>query len=132
MSEMKRLLDLAERRNRAGSFTSARVKILKTDFELLRKQLADDGLSLNQMFMAVVRGYLLRHPSVLAMLDDLARDRAKPELRKPSLSNKEMDEIYATIGSGMMDTDEEVALCHSCQQPMGKFACDICDDLEDQ
>jgi hypothetical protein len=103
MSDIQRLLRVAARRNEAGEYGSLRVRLLKTQIEALREQLLRDGASANVLFEAVLRGYLERHPAVLAMLDQWKRDE-QPESQRSSksLTNKEVADIYAEIGGGMV------------------------------
>jgi hypothetical protein len=109
MSEMKRLLELAEKKSRAEAFTSARVRMLRSDSDAMRRLLESDGITLNVLFNAVVRGYIGRHPAVLAMLDDEVRRNAKPLPKGPRVSERELDEIYAALGSGMMEAEDSDA-----------------------
>jgi hypothetical protein len=107
MSEIQRLLRVAARRNEATEYGSLRVRLLKSQLAALREQLQADGMSANVLIEAVVRGYLMRNPAVLAMIDQWKRDEL-PEQGKPvgSLSKRELNDIYAEIGSGML-TEED-------------------------
>lgn len=104
MSEIQRLLRVAASRNAATEYGGLRIRLLKSQIAALREQLKADGLSANVLFEAVLRGYLGRNPAVLAMIDQWRRDE-RPEGDKPQkgLSKRELDDIYAELGSGNMD-----------------------------
>jgi hypothetical protein len=108
MSEIQRLLRVAARRNKATEYDYLRVRLLKSQIAALREQLQTDGMSANVLIEAVVRGYLMRSPAVLAMIDHWRQDELPEKKRKASssLSKKELNEIYAEIGSGMLDDED--------------------------
>ena len=62
-------------------------------------------MSTNVLFEAVVRGYLNRHPAVLAMVDQWKRDEGRDGDPTPSLAKRELDDIYAALGSGKIEDD---------------------------
>lgn len=108
MSEIKRLLRVAASRNAATEYGGVRFRLLKSLAAEMREQLEEDGMTANVLFEAVVRGYVERHPAVLAMVDQWKRDNGyDSEPKVKSLSSKERDDIYAALGSGMID-DEPV------------------------
>jgi hypothetical protein len=43
------------------------------------------------------------------MLDDEVRRNAKPLPKGPRVSERELDEIYAALGSGMMEAEDSDA-----------------------
>lgn len=103
MSEIQRLLRVASRRNKAAEYGKIRIRLLQTQIDALRAMLKEDGVSANVLFEAVVRGYLMRDPAVLAMIDAWARDEKKQAKEAKSLSKGELDDIYAELGSGILD-----------------------------
>lgn len=105
MSEIQRLLRVAARRNEAREYGSIRVRLLKTEIEEMRRRLLEDGVSANVLFEAVLRGYLDKHPAVLAMLDQWQRDAGKEPKPVKDLSRREIDDIYAELGGGMIEDD---------------------------
>lgn len=106
MSEIQRLLRVAARRNEATEYGSLRVRLLKSQLAALREQLEADGMSANVLIEAVVRGYLLRSPAVLAMIDQWKRDELPETGKDPgSLKKRELDDIYAELGSGMLEDE---------------------------
>ncbi len=107
MSEIQRLLRVAARRNEAREYGSIRVRLLKTEIEEMRRRLLEDGVSANVLFEAVLRGYVNKHPAVLAMLDQWQRDEGKEPKPVKNLSGREIDDIYAELGGGMIDEEEQ-------------------------
>ena len=107
MSEIQRLLRVAARRNEATEYGGLRIRLLKTQIEALKEQLAKDNMSANVLFEAVARGYLNRNPAVLAMIDQWRRDELpEGKQRSPSsLKKRELDDIYAELGSGMLEDE---------------------------
>lgn len=103
MSEIQRLLRIAARRNGAGEYGTLRVRLLKVQIKALRAQLTEDGISGPVLFEAVLKGYLQRHPAVLAMIDQWKRDELPKSVDIKSLSDQELDDIYAAIGGGMVE-----------------------------
>ncbi len=104
MSDIQRLLRVAARRNRAGEYGSVRVRLLKTQIEALKEQLLRDGCSANVLFEAVLRGYLDRHPAVLAMLDQWKRDEQKESAsHTKTLTARDVADIYAELGGGTIE-----------------------------
>ncbi len=107
MSDIQRLLRIAARRNEAGEYGALRVRLLKKQISALRKRLAEDGLSANVLFEAVLRGYVERHHSVLAMIDQWKRDEnVKEPPPTKHLSSKEVADIYAELGGGTIGDEE--------------------------
>jgi hypothetical protein len=104
MSEIHRLLRVAASRNAATEYGELRVRLLKSQIAALREQLQTDRMSAAVLIEAVVRGYLDRSPAVLAMIDQWKRDQ-RPGDEKPQrgLSKRELDDIYAELGSGNME-----------------------------
>lgn len=110
MSDIQRLLRVAARRNRREEYGTLKVRLLRSDIQALREALADEGMSASVLFEAAARGFIRRHPSMLAMVQEWMRDQGleprAEEGRRPS--NRELDEIYAAIGGGMIDDEEEL------------------------
>jgi len=107
MSEIARLLRVAADRNRQEDYTLLRSRVLKKDLEEARGLLEKDRISLNVLIEAVLRGYIRRHPAVLAMVDDWARENNKERKESSAkLKKRELDSIYDEIGSGMMDEED--------------------------
>lgn len=127
MSDIQRLLRVAVRRNEAGEYGVLRVRLLKHQISSLRKQLSNDGMSANVLFEAVLKGYLERNHSVLAMLEQWKRDEQPENVRSASiLTKREVADIYAEIGGGIIEDNKK---CFSCGEPID-LACDVCDDPE--
>jgi hypothetical protein len=104
MSRIQHLLRVAARRNEAAEYGAIRIRLLKKEIASLREGLRADGMSANVLFEAVVRGYLMRDPAVLAMIDSWKREeRSKPE-PKP-LDRAELADIYAELGGGTLEED---------------------------
>ncbi len=109
MSEIKRLIRVAQRRNSANEYVAVGARLLGTLNDRFRKRLAEDRISFPVFLEAVVRGYVSHHPAVLAMIDQWMRDEKvdRPvEAKSPKFSSRELDEIYAATGSGMVDEEE--------------------------
>lgn len=106
MSEIQRLLRVAARRNKASEYGSIRIRLLKTQIESLKQRLLEDGVSACVFFEAVLRGYLDSHPAVLAMLDQWQRDEQAEKKAEKSLSRKDVDDIYAELGGGMIEVED--------------------------
>ncbi len=107
MDEIRRLLRVTRDRNEAPNYVSRRFRITREMDTRLRQLTAEDGLSVNVLFEAIVRGFIERHPSVLAMIDEYRR-RLEPEgsgKPTPKMSRRDLDEIYAAAGGVMMDED---------------------------
>lgn len=109
MDKLQRLLRVAASRNEATEYGGVRVRLLKSQIAALRETLAKDNMSMNVLFEAVVRGYINRNPAVLAMIDQWKRDE-KPEGEKAAkaLSTRELDDIYAAIGSGIIEEEGDL------------------------
>lgn len=103
MDKLQRLLRVAASRNAATEYGGLRIRLLKSQISALKEQLEKDGMSANVLFEAVLRGYINRHPAVLAMVDQWKRDEAIEERPIKSMSDKEVADIYAELGSGMME-----------------------------
>lgn len=108
MDEIRRLLRVAARRNSAREYTAIKFRLLRRLSDAFRRQCAEDSVTPNVVMEAVVQGYVDRHPAVLAMIDEwVRRERPEePEKRSPKLSKRELEEIYAAAGSGMIDAEE--------------------------
>lgn len=106
MSEIQRLLRVAARRNEAGEYGSIRVRLLKAEIEALRETLSADSMSLNVLFEAVVRGYINRHPAVLAMVDQWKRDERPSDPEQKSLRSREIADIYAELAGDNIDGED--------------------------
>jgi hypothetical protein len=103
MSEIQRLLRVAASRNAATDYGGLRIRLLKSQIAALREQLQADNMSANVLIEAVVRGYLNRHPAVLAMVDQWKREEAPEGKPQSGLSKRELDDIYAELGGGTME-----------------------------
>jgi hypothetical protein len=103
MSKIQRLLRVAARRNQASEYGSIRVRLLKSQIETVRQRLLEDGVSANVLFEAVLRGFIDKHPAVLAMLDQWQRDEQKERKSEKSLSRKDVADIYAELGGGIIE-----------------------------
>lgn len=109
MSDIKRLIRVADNRNRAEEYAEVKFKVLRTLKKSLVVRLADDRISKTAFFEAVVKGYVDRHPAVMAMVDQWIRENTPEgrEPRSPSLRRSEIDEIYAEISRGNAELSEE-------------------------
>lgn len=104
MSEIQRLLRVAARRNEASEYGSLRLRLLKAQIAALKEKLKADSMSATVLIEAVIKGYLDSHPAVLAMIDQWRRDNQKETgVKAVSLSDRELADIYAEIGSGNME-----------------------------
>lgn len=107
MSEIQRLLRVAARRNKAGEYGSIRIRLLKTQIESLKQRLLEDGVSANVLFEAVLRGFIDKNHTVLAMLDQWQRDEQPEKKAEKPLNRKDVDDIYAELGGGMIMSEED-------------------------
>lgn len=108
MDEIQRLLRVAARRNTAGEYTAIKFRLLRSLAEQFRHRASEDRISPNVVLEAVLMGYVNHHPAVLAMIDEWIRQE-RPEVgepRAPKLSTRDLDEIYAAAGSGMISDEE--------------------------
>lgn len=107
--EIRRLLRVAADRNAREEYGTVRVRLLRSEIAAFRRRLAEERVSANVFFEAVIRGYLRGDPSAAAMVEDWARHARPeaPESRSRSASDRELDEIYAAIDGGMMADEEE-------------------------
>lgn len=108
MDEIQRLLRVASGRNKAGEYMSMKFRLLKTLNEQVRAQLEEDRITPNVLLEAVLRGYVNRHPAVMAMVDQWIRDEVpeREEPKVPALSKKDLNDIYSAAGSGMVSDEE--------------------------
>lgn len=130
MSEIRRLLRLAEKRNTAGEYTSTRFRVKRTLDASFRRACMEDSVTPNVVIEACLRGFVDRHPAVLAMIDQWIRDEGRErrdDRTGPKMTRSDIAEIYAAARSGL----EDDRTCESCRGPMGDYGCDMCDDLED-
>lgn len=107
MDEIQKLLRVAAKRNAAGDYTDVKFRILRSLVDRFRRQAMEDRVSGNVIIEAVLRGYVEKHPAVLAMLDKWISEE-QPEQRevpRPRMSKKDLAEIYAAAGSGMIEED---------------------------
>ena len=108
MSDIRRLLRLAEKRNTAGEYTSTRFRVKRTLDASFRRACVEDNVSPNVVIEACLRGFVNRHPAVLAMIDQWIRDegRERPDERTgPRMSRSDIAEIYAAARAGSLEDD---------------------------
>lgn len=107
MDEIRRLIRVAARRNSAEEYTVAKFRVMRSLYERFKERAASEGVSPTVIFEAVLKGYVENHPGVLAMIDQWVRDNvpSKPEKKAPKLSKRDLEEIYAAAGSGMIDEE---------------------------
>lgn len=101
MSEVQRLLRIAAARNREHEYTTFRVRTLRTTLMDLRRRCQEDGITLPALMEALARGYISKHPSALAMVDQWVREEGlgREHPQGPSLSKRDLEEVYAAIGT---------------------------------
>ncbi len=105
--EIRRLVQVAARKGGDLNYTGVRFRVLRTLYDKFCRMAAEDSTSPHAVIEAVLSGYVNRHPAVLAMVDQYVRDNyAEREARGPRLSKKELNELYAEIGSGMIEEKE--------------------------
>lgn len=100
MSKMARLLRVAAARNKQSEYTGLRVRILKDVKASLLERCEEDGITVCALMEALTRGFINKHPSALAMVDQWIRDEGletKPVIA-PNLNRNEIAQIYARIG----------------------------------
>jgi hypothetical protein len=89
------------------NYTSAHFRVLRTLYDKFRRMAMEDGVSPHAVVEAVVSGYVNRHPAVLAMIDQYIRENySDREVKGPKLSKRELAELYAEIGSGIIEDKE--------------------------
>ena len=104
MSEIQRLLRVAARRNEADEYGTLRVRLLRTEIEAFRRRLQEDGVSANVVFEAVLRGFVSKHPAVLAMVDQWKRDEVVAQTKPTKLlSAEDVSDIYAELAEEAFD-----------------------------
>lgn len=103
-SEIRRLLDLAERRRKALDSIEIAFKVDRAKGYAFKSLLMSDGVSMTEICRALVDGYLRREPAILALVDQAQSDERRDRNIAPK--RKELPGIYAEIGSGMI-TDEQ-------------------------
>lgn len=96
---------VAARRNEATEYGKIRIRLLQTQIDSLKASLKADGMSANVLFEAVVRGYLMRDPAVMAMVDSWSREEQPAVRQSSSLKKGELDDIYAELGSGNFEDE---------------------------
>jgi hypothetical protein len=107
MSEIRRLIRVAARRNSSEEYTVMRFRALRSLVDRFRRKTMEEGVSGNVVLEAFLRGYLDSHPAVLAMVDQWLRECGEePEPRTPRLSRSDLDEIYAAASRGMIGEEE--------------------------
>lgn len=105
MDEIRRLLRVTARRASADQYTSLRFRLLRSTSDRVRELCEQDGMTVNALLEAFLDGYVHRHPAVLALIDQRMRDVDVPEKRGPKMSKRDLDEIYAAAGSGMVEEE---------------------------
>ncbi len=108
MSDIRRFIRIAARRNEAEEYTVMRFRVLRSLCDAFRRRTAEEGISGNVAIEAFLQGYLSSHPAALAMVDQWVRDTTgePPEPRSPKMSRRDLEEIYAAAGRGMMAEEE--------------------------
>lgn len=109
MSEIQRLLRVARNRNRRDEYGQLVARLLKADIAALRRQLEEDGISTSVLLEAVARAYVGRHPGILGIIDDWRREQgvSREDTPRPRFKKGELDELYAAIGGGTMETEDK-------------------------
>lgn len=107
MSEIQDLLRRIDERKTLIDHTYVRTRVDRGLVEELRTRLERDGISIQDLVRAVFRGYVDSNPALLAFVDDIIRSRKRDEKRGPAMVHRDLDDIYATIGSGMMTEDDQ-------------------------
>jgi len=98
---------VAADRNKREEYAPIRVRLLKRDITLLRRKLAEERMSANAFFEAVVRAYLRADPAIVGVLEDWRREEIRPETSRRGSLPREIDDIYDAIEGDMMADEEE-------------------------
>ncbi len=108
MSDIQRLIRIAQKRNAAEEYTEIRFRALKSLTARFRRKAMEEGLSGNVVLESFLQGYVDSHPAVLAMIDQWARDNIgeEPVRRSSKMSNRDLEEIYAAARRGIMIEEE--------------------------
>ncbi len=100
---MKRLLDVAKQKNNAHNFTVIKIKITKDLEAKLVAACALDSIKPSVIVQAVILKYIERHPAILAVVDDMLRDKTEAvEVMTKKFGTREIDDIYTAINSGIL------------------------------
>lgn len=95
MDAIQRLLRRKERRD-------VRRVVLTVDSQVLsevRGLMKEEGHTCSLLFDVFLRGYAARHPAVLALIDQIKREREAPgkDPKGATFSRRETDEIFELI-----------------------------------
>lgn len=97
MDAIQRLLRRKERRDTRRIV----VTVDKDVLERVRGSMTEAGHSLSILFDVFLRGYDMRHPSVLALVDqvrtELGRDKHPEPQKGAAFSRRELDDIFEQI-----------------------------------
>lgn len=107
MRKFDKLLRIASERNRVEDFVEVRFRVSRPLKASLTARCREDGITLPALLEALVRGFVTKHPSALAMVDQWVRDEGleKRPAPGPVIKDRELAELYAAIARGQEDTD---------------------------
>ena len=99
MRDLSKLLRVTAARNSEGDYCLIKFRALKTLRESLRERCAEDNISVPVLMEAIIRGFIMKHPSALQLIDDWIRQEGKSGEGKdgPVLRAKEISAVYAEI-----------------------------------
>lgn len=102
MSRVGKLLRLAETRRRDHELVELRLRVSAPLRESLRRRCGEDGITVPALLEALIRGFVDKHPSALAMVDQWVRDEGHETKHPegPVLSGRDLSDVYAAIARG--------------------------------
>lgn len=108
MSNIKRLLKVANNRNKKDDYFNFHFRLLKTDVEKLREKFAEDGMSPAVFFEAIIRAYMNNSPWINSAIEDWKRDHGIIEKKHKghSFKKKEIEALYAAINGDKIIKDD--------------------------
>lgn len=96
MDAIQRLLRRKERRDVRRVVLTVDVRVL----DEVRASMKEEGHTCSLLFDVFLRGYARRHPSILALVDQIQRERSAEQeapQRQATFSRRETDEIFELI-----------------------------------
>jgi hypothetical protein len=104
MSKIQKLLQIANKRNKANEYCELNFRLLKTLKRSFKNHAKENNVSMNVIMEALIRGYVRDHPAILAMIDQWMRDEKIEDKKQhiPKLNSNDLKEIHAAIQSGMI------------------------------
>lgn len=108
-------MDAIQRLLRRKARREMRRVVMQVDPEVYseaKERLAADGLSASILFEVFLRGYARRHPSILAVIDEVRRELGRTErvqIRDSLFNRRETEDIYAAIEGDDRDDFQQEA-----------------------